>query len=118
MAVGFVVGMMVASCRSDSGAPPPDTGTEQSTRAAGGPFLVNDEFEITKMAAADDVLIIEIDATPSVDAGDLARTLVEPVQDRYPEVLVYVRWPADDGRPIVKIQWTVERGYVETVLEP
>ena len=96
----FAVGLIVASCRSDFSAPPPDSGTEQSTGSAfEGPLLVNDEFEITKMATADDVLIIEVDATPSVDAGELARTLVEPVQDRYPEVLVYVRWPADEARP-------------------
>lgn len=103
--VGLAIGMMVGSCRSDSGAPPPAADTEQSIRSASeGPLLVNDEFEITKMATADDVLIVEVDATSSVDAGELARSLVEPVQDRYPEVVVYVRWPADSARPSVKIQ--------------
>ena len=68
------------------------------------------------MATADDVLIIEIDATSEIEAEAVARTLIEPVMDRYPEVTVYVRWPETD-RPTVKVSWTAEDGYVVVVLE-
>ncbi|MDP6609316.1 MAG: hypothetical protein QF463_09645 [Vicinamibacterales bacterium] len=84
--------------------------------AAAGPPLVNEDYQIARMATADDVLIIEIDATAEVEPEAVARTLVEPVTDRYPEVTVYVRWPGTD-RPTVKVRWTAEEGYSTLVLE-
>ncbi|HJO38641.1 MAG: hypothetical protein QGG24_01670 [Vicinamibacterales bacterium] len=96
--------VLTAACGS------PDPG------AAAGPALVNDDYQIARMATADDVLVIEIDATAEVDPEAVARTLVEPVMDRYPEVTVYVRWP-ETGRPTVKVSWTAEDGYSMLALE-
>ena len=107
---------LLSACAADR--PPADSSAgAPSPSAVIGPQLVNDEFEIVKMATADDVLVIEVNATEAIESRALAQRLVEPVRDRFPEVIVYIRWPAVPDRSTVKVSWTAEAGYEELVLD-
>ena len=75
--------------------------------------LTSGEYTIVKMATAYGVLTVEVEIDSVADTSSIARRLVELVQDRYSEVLVYFYDRSADGPPrISRVQWTVERGYV------
>ncbi len=92
-------------------------GGANGPRSAIGPALSNNDYHITSMGTADDVLVIEIDARVEVEPLAVARTLIKPVHDRYPEVLVYLRWPDAPDRPAVRVRWTAKEGYAALVLD-
>ena len=77
--------------------------------------LVSDDWEILEMATAHGAFTVEVEVAPHVDTTALARRLVEPLQPRYAEVLVYFydREPSSD-LPSLRIQWTAADGYRET----
>ena len=84
----------------------------------GSPRLVNDDWRIVKMATAHGAFTIEVEAADGVDTVAISRTLVEPLQDRYAEVLVYFHARgADSDLPQLRVQWTAAAGYVETRFE-
>ncbi len=75
--------------------------------------LTSDEYAIVEMAAAHGVFTVEVEVDPGVDTGFVARRLVEPVQDRYVEVLVYFYDRTADGHlPSSRVQWTPVGGYI------
>ena len=100
---------------------------EDTSRAAvaprpvpSGPAVVNDAWQILKMATAHGVFTIELEMTDLGAAAVVARELVDPLMDDYAEVLVYVY---RDGRgvgghaPAKRIQWTATGGFVELAYE-
>ena len=91
-------------------APPPDSDS---------PLLVNEDWRIIEMATAHGAFTIEVEAADGVDTAAISRTLIEPLQARYAEVLVYFhRRGAPTDLPAVRVQWTAGGGYAETRFEP
>ncbi len=81
-----------------------------------GPAVVNDAWRIVKMATALDVFTIEVEVVDLETSSEVARALVEPLQDRYAEILVYVYADGEGGGgylPSTRIQWTAAEGFVE-----
>ena len=100
-------------CAGGGNEPPPGPSTGD-----GSPRLVNDDWRIVKMATAHGAFTIEVEAADGVDTVAISRTLVEPLQDRYAEVLVYFHArDADGDLPQLRVQWTAAAGYVETRFE-
>ena len=53
------------------------------------PTLINEDFRIVEMATAHGALTIEVEVSGEADTPTIARTLIEPLQARYVEILVY-----------------------------
>ncbi len=72
-------------------------------------------WTVTRLNWADDILVVEVKtARPAEDARTIAEEIVEPLDDGYEEVLVYIRAPASANNPILhRIRWTPTAGYVE-----
>ena len=87
-----------------------------SANGANGPALINDQWQILKMATAHGVFTIEVELDNLDEAPEVARLLVEPLIDDFSEVLVYI-YVAERGvgghPPAKRIQWTADGGYVE-----
>ncbi len=81
--------------------------------------LVTENWRIAEMATAHGAFTVEVEVGDGVDTTALARELIQPLQDRYAEVLVYfhAREPVGD-LPRLRVQWTAENGYVETRYHP
>ena len=78
--------------------------------------LVNEDWEVLRMATAHGVMTIEIELGDLGRSLEVARTLVEPLAGGYAEVLVYVyaRGQGTGGHtPAKRVQWTGRSGYVE-----
>lgn len=74
--------------------------------------LTGDEYAIVEMATANGAFTVEVEVATDADTGAIARRLVEPVQDRYVEVLVYFYDRASETLlPISRVQWTADKGY-------
>ncbi len=83
------------------------------------PLLVNDGWHIRNMATAHGTFVIEIEAEDLTQTETIARALIEPIQDDYPEILVYVNKLGDDSDlPARRMQWTPGGGYVEITYDP
>ena len=115
LAVTALVGTALATCTEVSD----DSGTRPGDRT---PFagaerpLVNDDWEILRMATAHGVMTIEMELGDLDVALEVARALVEPVTADHAEVLVYVyaRGQGTGGHtPAKRIRWTGRDGYVE-----
>lgn len=90
-------------------APAPSDAEEAQLR------LVNDDWSIVEMATAHGAFTIEVEIADGVDTAGLARSLIEPLQDRYAEVLVYFHdRDAQSDLPRLRVQWTAAAGYAET----
>ena len=77
--------------------------------------LVNEDWRIVEMATAHGAFTIEVEMAEDVDTAEIARSLIQPLQDRYAEVLVYFHArDAQDELPQSRVQWTAAGGYVET----
>ena len=77
--------------------------------------LVNDDWSIVEMATAHGAFTIEVEVTDGVDTAALARSLIQPLQDRYAEVLVYFHArDSETDLPLLRVQWTAAAGYAET----
>ena len=133
LAVAALVGATCGACAPASdnntwnGAGAASASRRSGPRAAArAPFtgaerpLVNDDWEILRMATAHGVMTIEIELRDLEAAGEVARTLVAPLTADHAEVLVYVYPPgrgAGGHAPAKRIQWTVRDGYVETAYD-
>jgi hypothetical protein len=62
-------------------------------------------------------MVVDVEAQEPDRALLIAEEIVEPVNEKYHEVLIYVSPVGSDGRSVVhRIQWTAASGYVETIL--
>jgi hypothetical protein len=63
------------------------------------------------------MMVVEVETELPETSRQIAAQVVEPLKDRYDEVLIYVRTPdsPQDALPARRIQWTPRTGYVETV---
>lgn len=111
LCVGGIAACGVASDDADEPpalAPPP--------AAPDGPPVVNDAWQIVKMASGNGVFTIEIELADLATAANVARMLVDPLMDDYSEVLVYV-YEDGQGRgghlPARRIRWTADGGFDE-----
>ena len=78
--------------------------------------LTNEQFSIVEMATAHGAFTMEVEIATGADTGSIAKGLIEPIQDRYAEVLVYFYdRESDAALPRSRIQWTAEGGYTELV---
>ncbi|MCY4026850.1 MAG: hypothetical protein OXH75_11140 [Acidobacteria bacterium] len=110
-----------AGCVATDNATPGDTGTSRHAPFAGADRpLVNEDWQVLRMATAHGVMTIEIELGDIERSLEVARTLVEPLTADYAEVLVYVY---ADGQgtgghaPARRVQWTGRDGYVEIAYE-
>jgi hypothetical protein len=93
--------------------PPPVSQTDASGVKAIS--LVNEDWQILRMATAHGAFTIEVEASAAADPSAIARTLIEPLQDQYAEILVYFHARGGTGDlPMLRVQWTATDGYVET----
>ena len=129
LAVAALVGATCGACAPASdnntwnGAGAASASRRSGPRAAArAPFtgaerpLVNDDWEILRMATAHGVMTIEMELGDLDVALEVARVLVEPVTADHAEVLVYVyaRGQGTGGHtPAKRIRWTGRDGYVE-----
>jgi hypothetical protein len=69
-------------------------------------------WTVTRAYSAHHTMVVEVEAEPSSQALAIAREVVEPLRNRYDEVLVYTRrrGAPDAAR---RVQWTPRGGYVE-----
>ena len=71
-------------------------------------------WTITKRVSAHRALVVEVDTLHLDEAEAIARTIADPVQPRFTEILVFFHRPG--GHDLRRrVQWTREHGYVETV---
>ncbi len=71
-------------------------------------------WTITKRVSAHRALVVEVDTPHLEEAATIARTIADPVQPRFTEILVFFHRPG--GHELRRrVQWTREHGYVETV---
>jgi len=63
------------------------------------------------------MMVVEVETDLPDTARQIAAQVVEPLKDRYDEVLIYIRKPGTpaDDLPARRIQWTRRAGYVETI---
>jgi hypothetical protein len=89
-------------------APPPRAGT----RFPG--------WTVTRSYSAHHMMIVEVEAAVPQHARQIAAQLVEPLEGRYDEVLVYVRDPGASLDELAgrRVQWTKRSGYVEIIFSP
>lgn len=103
--------------------PPPQTGPRAPGRepfAGADRPLVNEDWEVLRMATAHGVMTIEIELGDLERSLEVARTLVEPLTADYAEVLVYVYAPGQGTgghTPARRVQWTGSEGFVEIAYE-
>ena len=80
--------------------------------------VVNESWRILKMATAHDVFTIEVEMNSRETSTSVVQELIEPLQGRYAEILVYI-YAAGEGSggyvPEKRIQWTQTDGFIETV---
>lgn len=76
--------------------------------------IVNDEWQILKMATAHGVMTIEVEIENLERSLDVAKALTAPLLTRYSEILIYV-YAHEEGiggfTPVERIQWTSDLGY-------
>lgn len=72
------------------------------------------EWTITRATSAHHTMVIDLKAEHPDSARQIAAAIVAPVQDRYDELLIYVRaFDTAGDRTVRRIQWTRSAGYVE-----
>ena len=97
----------------EAAAPAPDAVVNPT-----GPALVNERWQIMKMAMAHDIFTIEVEVVEPSSAAAVARELVEPLQSQYAEILVYVYADGEGSGghvPLKRIEWTMADGFNELV---
>jgi hypothetical protein len=89
--------------------PPPPPPPRAGTRFPG--------WTVTKAYSAHHMMVVEVETDLPDTARQIAAQVVEPLKERYDEVLIYVRRPdtPHDDLPARRVQWTRRGGYVETV---
>ena len=89
--------------------PPPPAPPRAGTRYPG--------WTVTSAYSAHHMMVVEVETDLPDTARQIAAQVVEPLKDRYDEVLIYIRTPRTpkDELPERRIQWTRRTGYVEIV---
>jgi hypothetical protein len=89
--------------------PPPPPPPRAGTRFPG--------WTVTKAYSAHHMMVVEVETDMPYTARQIATQVVEPLKERYDEVLIYVRKPdaPPDDLPARRVQWTRRAGYVEIV---
>lgn len=74
-------------------------------------------WTVTRAYSAHQMMVVEVQTDLQANASSIAAQVVEPLRDRYDEVLIYVREPGQrsNDSPARRIQWTKRTGYVELV---
>lgn len=74
-------------------------------------------WTVTRAYSAHQMMVVEVEAERPDTARQIATQIVEPLKDRYDEVLIYVRKPGTppEELPSRRIQWTPAGGYIETI---
>jgi hypothetical protein len=74
-------------------------------------------WTVTKAYSAHHMMVVEVETDLPDTARQIAAQVVEPLKDRYDEVLIYVRKPGTppDQLPARRIQWTRRTGYAEMI---
>ena len=108
IAAGAALCIAAAACGGEeSAAPDPSAFGEQG--------VVNEAWRILRMAAAHDVITLEVEVADLETASDVARELLAPLETRYAEALVYV-YAVGEGAgghvPAMRFQWTADGGLV------
>ena len=105
----------VAAAADDADEP---SGTADASGNRQVPLLVNDGWHIRNMATALGTFVIEIEAEDPTQTETIARALIEPIRDDYTEILVYVSRRGAESDPLARrMQWTPDRGYIETIFD-
>jgi hypothetical protein len=74
-------------------------------------------WAVVSAAAAQHAMVMDVEAIDVSDALRISVTIVEPVREKYGEVLVYFR-KAGERHTVRRVQWTPAAGYVELVYAP
>jgi hypothetical protein len=75
-------------------------------------------WSVTRAQASQGALVVTADVLDMTDSLDVAHQIVEPVQAKYSEVLVYLHLHgARTQFAARRVQWTRTGGYVETPLD-
>lgn len=74
-------------------------------------------WTVTRAYSAHQTMVVEVETERPANARQIATQVVEPLRERYDEVLIYIRMPdrPADELPARRIQWTPRGGYVESV---
>ena len=74
-------------------------------------------WTVTKAYSAHQMMVVEVESDAPLSATSIAAQVVEPLQDRYDEVLIYVRAPGQPAEDLAarRVQWTKRAGYRESV---
>ena len=92
--------------------------TPDSPSAPTEPLLVNEHWYVRNMATAHGAFVIEVEAEDPTQTEMIAHALIEPIQDAYDEILVYVHLLGDNSDlPARRMQWTPRDGYIEVGYE-
>jgi hypothetical protein len=75
-------------------------------------------WTVTRSLSAHRVMVVEIEAERVDDARRIAIQIVEPLKERYAEILIYAyRRGSEAGLAARRVQWTPRGGYVEVDYE-
>ena len=74
-------------------------------------------WAVVSAAAAQHAMVMDVEAIDVSDALRISVTIVEPVREKYGEVLVYFR-KAGERDTVRRVQWTPAAGYVELIYAP
>ena len=96
-----------------------DAVADWTTEEPAEPLLVNESWYVRNMATAHGAFVIEVEAEDPNQTEQIAYALIEPIQDDYDEILVYVHQMGNNSDlPARRMQWTPQEGYVELSYEP
>jgi hypothetical protein len=75
-------------------------------------------WSVTRAQASQGALVVTADVLDMAESMDVARQIVEPVQTKYTEVLIYLHLHgAKTPFAARRVQWTRAAGYRETTLD-
>ena len=75
-------------------------------------------WSVTRAQASQGALIVTADVLDMSESLDVAQQIVEPVQAKYTEVLIYLhQYGAKTQYAARRVQWTPGEGYKETALD-
>ena len=71
-------------------------------------------WTVTDQISAEHMLVLQIETRYLDEAMGIARTVADPIKERYAEVIIYFHRPGrPDTLPPKRIQWTRAEGWVE-----
>src|SRR5918992_4097556 len=102
--LGMPSAVSVATATHPEALPPAPPPPRAGTRFPG--------WTVTKAYSAHHMMVVEVETDMPDTARQIAAQVVEPVKDRYDEILIYIRQPETppDDLPARRIQWTKRAG--------